>query len=60
MEKDAAIMIKESDLNTFKSVFVELLEDKAERDYLSKNISSMALPDATERIVNEIEKILKK
>lgn len=57
---DAAIMIKESDLNTFKTVFVELMEDKVERDFLSKNISLMALPDATEKIVNEIEKILKK
>ena len=57
---DAAIMIKESELNTFKKIFIGLIEDKVERDYLSKNIKSMALPDATEQIVDEIEKILKK
>jgi len=58
--KDAAIMIKESKLNTFREIFVGLIEDKVERDYLSQNIKSMALPDATEQIVDEIEKILKK
>ena len=57
--KDAAIMIKESELNTFKDSFIGLMNDKAERDYLAKNIKSMALPDATEQIVDEIEKILK-
>lgn len=57
--KDAAIMIKESELDTFKKIFVGLMQDKVERDSLSKNIKSMALPNATEQIVDEIEKILK-
>ena len=57
--KDAAIMIKESELDTFKKIFAGLMQDKIERDSLSKNIKSMALPNATEQIVDEIEKILK-
>jgi len=58
--KDAAIMIKESELDTFKGIFTGLIEDKVERDSLSRNIASMALPNATEQIVNEIENIIKK
>ncbi|MCD6542981.1 MAG: undecaprenyldiphospho-muramoylpentapeptide beta-N-acetylglucosaminyltransferase [Flavobacteriaceae bacterium] len=60
VEKDAAIMIKESELGTFREIFSRLMEDKIERDSLSDNIKSLALPDATEQIVDEIEKILKK
>ena len=55
---DAAIMIKESELNTFREIFIELIKDEGEQNVLAKNIKSMALPNATKQIVNEIEKIL--
>ncbi len=56
---DAAIMIKENDLETFEITFVTLIKDNAKQKILAKNIRSMALPDATKQIVDEIEKILK-
>ncbi len=56
---DAAIMIKENDLKTFETTFVTLIKDNAKQKILAKNIRSMALPDATKQIVDEIEKILK-
>ncbi len=56
---DAAIMIKENDLETFETTFVTLIKDNAKQKILAKNIRSMALPDATKQIVDEIEKILK-
>ncbi len=58
VKKDAAVMIKESELDTFREIFAGLVEDKVKRDSLSANIKSLALPDATEQIVDEIEKIL--
>lgn len=58
VKKDAAVMIKESELDTFREIFDGLMEDKVKRDSLSTNIKSLALPDATAQIVDEIEKIL--
>lgn len=60
VEKNAALMLKESDLDgKFEMVFQELIESKEKQEVLSKNISSLALPDATKHIVDEIEKLLK-
>jgi UDP-N-acetylglucosamine--N-acetylmuramyl-(pentapeptide) pyrophosphoryl-undecaprenol N-acetylglucosamine transferase len=60
VEKNAALMLKESDLDgKFEMVFQELFESKEKQEVLSKNISSLALPDATKHIVDEIEKLLK-
>ncbi len=59
--KNAAIMIKESDLNMqFESVFSALFKDEERRDILGRNCKEMAMPNATHDIVNEIEKLLKK
>jgi len=59
VDKHAAIMIKESELNTFSVVFENLLKDEGKQQRLSENIKELALPNATNNIVNEIEKIIK-
>ena len=59
-QKHAAILIKESELETFPIVFETLIKDKGKQESLAENIKELALPDATHHIVNEIEKIIKK
>ena len=59
-DKHAAILIKESELETFSIVFETLLKDKGKQQNLSENIKELALPNATGHIVNEIEKLLNK
>jgi UDP-N-acetylglucosamine--N-acetylmuramyl-(pentapeptide) pyrophosphoryl-undecaprenol N-acetylglucosamine transferase len=58
--KHGAILIKESELETFPIVFETLLKDKGKRQSLSENIKALALPNATSHIVNEIEKLIQK
>ncbi|AUC86305.1 undecaprenyldiphospho-muramoylpentapeptide beta-N-acetylglucosaminyltransferase [Polaribacter sp. ALD11] len=60
VEKDAALMIKESELDTFSVVFESLLKDIEKQQVLSENIKKLALPSATKDIVDEVEKLLKK
>lgn len=57
-EKDGAIMVKESELETFSEVFERLLKDEEKQQKLSENIKKLALPNATSDIVNEIEKLI--
>ena len=58
-EKHAAILLKESELDTFSVVFETLLKDEGKQQSLSENIKELALPSATTNIVNEIEKLIK-
>ena len=58
VDKDAAIMIEESNLESFQTQFEELLNDKNKRDNLGINIKKLALPNATKAIVEEIEKLI--
>lgn len=59
VKKEAALMIKERDLdNQFKIVFEDLLVSKEKQGQLASNIKKMAMPKATEHIVDEIEKLL--
>ena len=58
-DKHGAILLKESELDTFSIVFETLMKDKGKQQSLSENINELALPNATSHIVNEIEKILK-
>ncbi|MEY8019573.1 undecaprenyldiphospho-muramoylpentapeptide beta-N-acetylglucosaminyltransferase [Muriicola sp. SD30] len=56
---NAAEMVAENDLETkFKSSFEELLQSDRKREELSENIKKMALPRATEHIVDVIEKLI--
>ena len=58
VNKDAALLLRQSDLAMFNVMFNELLNDEALQVRLGKNIKQMALPDATKTIVNEIEKLI--
>lgn len=60
VDKNAAILIKEKDSDTFQTVFKELVENKDKQFTLSENIKKLALPNATKNIVNEVEKLLNK
>ncbi len=58
--KNAALLIKESELDAkFEPMFSELLTSEVSQITLSENIKKLALPKATEHIVDEIEKLLK-
>jgi len=59
-DKNAAILIKEKDLDSdFQSEFSELISNEEKQKELSKNIEGLALVNATNDIVNEVEKLLK-
>lgn len=59
-DKNAAILIKEKDLESqFQSQFSELIDNQEKRKKLSKNIEALALVNATNDIVDEVEKLLK-
>jgi UDP-N-acetylglucosamine--N-acetylmuramyl-(pentapeptide) pyrophosphoryl-undecaprenol N-acetylglucosamine transferase len=58
--KDAAIMLKEDELDgTFENAFSGLLGSEEMQQKLGVNIKKLAMPKATEHIVDEIEKLLK-
>lgn len=57
--KQAAILIKESQADTaFATTIASLLQDEAKRTALGQNIKALALPDATQHIVNEVENLI--
>ena len=61
VEKNAAIMIKEEDLNVdFENKFKQLIASPENLEKLSKNIKDLALINATKDIANEVEKLLVK
>ena len=57
-DRDAAILIKDVDFNadTMNEALEKLLSDKALREKLCENIKAFAVPDANERIYNELVK----
>ena len=58
VNKHGAILLKESELESeFQNVFEDLLNDKDKQENLSKNIKLLALPNATNQIVDEIIKL---
>jgi len=59
VDKDAAILIKEVQLDTdFDNIFEGLLKSENNRNNLGKNIKELALINATNDIVDEVEKLL--
>lgn len=54
----AAILLKESELETFPLVFETLIKDEGKQQSLSENIKVLALPNATNLIVGQVEKLL--
>ena len=60
VNQGAALMIREMDLDQqFNSTLSALVKSEEEKAALSSKIKELAMPDATERIVDEIEKLLK-
>ena len=57
VNKDAALMLKESSLELFENMLKELLENEELQKKLSKNMNKLALPNATKDIISEIEKL---
>ena len=61
VSKNGAVMLREKDIDSdFDNLFSDLVKDESKRESLSKNIKSLALPNATKDIVDEIEKLLVK
>jgi UDP-N-acetylglucosamine--N-acetylmuramyl-(pentapeptide) pyrophosphoryl-undecaprenol N-acetylglucosamine transferase len=59
-DKNGAILIRESELDsTFESTFSDLIGNENKQHELSQNIKSLALPNATKDIVEEIIKLIK-
>ncbi len=60
VEKSAALMIREEDLEEkFPEMFKELEDSEIQQEQLSKEIKALALPNATDHIVEVIESVLK-
>lgn len=58
--ENAAIMMKESELDgSFENGFTQLMESEEMQKNLGQNIKKLAMPKATEHIVDEIEKLLR-
>ena len=57
-DKHGAILLKENELETFPIVFETLLKDKGKQESLRQNIKELALPNATFKIINQVEKLL--
>lgn len=58
-ENEGAILLREAELDTqFETVFTHLLEDETLQAQLAQQIKRLALPDATVRIVDEVEKLM--
>lgn len=59
VNKEAALLLKENELDEkFEETFSELMDSNSMQDSLGANIKKLALPKATEHIVDEIEKLL--
>ena len=58
-EKETAVLLKESELETFQAVLGNLLKDEVLQNNLGVNIKKLELPKATQHIVDEVEKIIK-
>ena len=57
-DKHAAILLRESDLETFPILFESLIKDEGKQESLSENIKELASPNATNHIVNQVDKLL--
>lgn len=60
VDKKGAILLKEGELDsTFETVFSDLISDENKQKELSQNIKSLAKPNATKDIVEQIIKLIK-
>ncbi len=56
----AAILLKESELDTFQTLFGEIINNDDNQRVLGENIKELELPKATQDIANEVEKLINK
>ena len=59
VEKDAALIIKDADIDSKMIEALEIIKDDEKCSQLSKNIRILAKPEATATIVDEVEKLVK-
>jgi UDP-N-acetylglucosamine--N-acetylmuramyl-(pentapeptide) pyrophosphoryl-undecaprenol N-acetylglucosamine transferase len=59
-DKEGAILLKETETENFQKVFDEILLNKEKQKEFSENIKKMAMPNATKKIVDEVEKLITK
>jgi len=52
-------LLKEIDIERFSELIGNLIDDETKQLSLGKNIKKLALPNATNQIADEVEKILK-
>lgn len=58
IDKDAALMLVESELDTaFEKVFSNLMDSEDTQKKLGTNLKQLAMPQATQHIVDEVEKL---
>ena len=58
--KDAGVLLKEKELDArFENTVLSLVKDTAKQKQLCENIKQLGKPNATNTIVNEIEKLIK-
>ncbi|MBV1887800.1 MAG: undecaprenyldiphospho-muramoylpentapeptide beta-N-acetylglucosaminyltransferase [Urechidicola sp.] len=58
VKHDGAILLEEKNTSMFQTVVEELVNDQEKQNHLSNNIKALALPNATNAIVDEIEKLI--
>lgn len=58
VEQNGAVLLEEKNLSVFQTIMKEILENEKQQKDLAKNMKALALPKATETIVDEIEKLL--
>jgi UDP-N-acetylglucosamine--N-acetylmuramyl-(pentapeptide) pyrophosphoryl-undecaprenol N-acetylglucosamine transferase len=60
VDQKGALLLKESELDSqFETVFADLLTNEIVQNELAHNIKKLAMPNATEAIVDEITKLIK-
>ncbi len=59
VEMEAAWMLKEQDIDDFSKLLLGLMGDGKEQEKLGRNIKKLALPDATGKIADEVDELLK-
>ncbi len=58
VNRNAALLLKESEINMFQNIFKALVSKEELQQTLSRNIKKLAFPNATKDIVKEIEKLM--
>lgn len=59
-DEQAAIVLKENELQKFETIFSNLLNDEDRQAQLAKSIKGLATTDAAQRIVNELDELMNK